>query len=264
MPLYHEEVKNICRTNKKGNSISKVAGYICGRNLFDSFKGKKCYCKRNDVDFCKVFLPENAPPEYGDLQTLCNSINKSETRCNSRTGRHFILSLPNELSIEDQINIVCEFTERNFISNGLCVIAAIHSGMNKTDPSKNNPHAHLIVSTRTIDAKGFNAKKDREHNKTKYITVWRKEWEKEVNRAYERNSLNIRVSHESLEVQGINDREPICHLSQADWQKEQRGIRTYAGNRKRAIEKRNRELRLKREREREQEREHELDMELSR
>mgnify|MGYP001088103974 CR=1 FL=1 len=164
--------------------------------------------------------------------------------------------------IEEQINIVCKFTEKNFIQNDLCVIAAIHSGTNQTDPSKNNPHAHLIVSTRTVDLKGFNPKKDREHNKTEYITVWRKGWEKEVNRAYERNGLDNRVSHESLEVQGITDREPICHLSQSDWQKEQRGIRTYMGDRKRAIEKHNRELQL--EREQRQEREHELEIELSR
>ena len=139
MSLYHTNIKNICRSNKRGDSIARLACYISGRNLFDLFKGKKCYHKRDDVEFFKIFLPTNAPPEYGDLQTLCNNINISETRCNSRTGRHFILSLPNELPIEEQINIVCEFTQEHFIQNDLCVIAAIHPGINKTDPSKNTP-----------------------------------------------------------------------------------------------------------------------------
>lgn len=73
------------------------------------------------------------------------------------------------------------------------------------------------------------------------------------NRAYERNGLDIRVSHESLEVQGIKDREPTIHLSLSDWQKEKRGERTIAGDKKRAIKERNeeciRQCQLKQERE---------------
>lgn len=32
--------------------------------------------------------------------------------------------------------------------------------------------------------------------------------------------MDIRVSHLSLEVQGIYDREPTIHLSRIDWQRE--------------------------------------------
>ena len=62
--------------------------------------------------------------------------------------------------------------------------------------------------------------------------------------AYERNGLDIRVSHESLEVQGIRNREPTIHLSRADWQREMRGIHTPAGDRKREIQERNRRREL--------------------
>ena len=79
------------------------------------------------------------------------------------------------------------------------------------------------------------------------------------NRAYERNHLNIRVSHERLEAQGL-DREPTNHLSLVDWQREKRGERTRAGDRKREIEERNREHDSRRQ----EARERKLDVELSR
>ena len=67
-----------------------------------------------------------------------------------------------------------------------------------------------------------------------YVEIWREGWANIQNRAYERNGLDIRVSHESLEVQGTC-REPIPHLSRIDWQKEERGERTPAGDRKREV-----------------------------
>lgn len=80
------------------------------------------------------------------------------------------------------------------------------------------------------------------------------------NRAYERNGLDIRVSHESLKVQGVYDREPTIRLSRIDWQREQHGERTPAGDLKRAILVRN----MERMRQRQQEKSHEIAIELSR
>lgn len=77
-------------------------------------------------------------------------------------------------------------------------------------------------------------------NKRKYINIWREDWANEQNLAYEKNGLNIRVSHESFEVQG-KDREPTIHLSRIEWQKEQLGEKTIHGDKKRAIKKRNEE-----------------------
>lgn len=89
-------------------------------------------------------------------------------------------------------------------------------------------------------------KKNREWDKRKYINIWREEWAAVQNRAYERNRMDIRVSHESLEVQG-KDWEPTIHMSRIDWQKEKHGERTIAGDRKRAIKEHNRELNFQRQ-----------------
>lgn len=238
MANYHMEVQVISRG--KGRSVTKLASYIAGKNLYDSYLNKTHHTKRQDVLYCNIFQPDNAPAEYHDLQLLCNEIDAAEKRYDARTAREFKGSLPNELPIQAQIQIVDSFVHKNFISHGLCAIAAIHEGRNETDPSRNNPHVHIIVPTREVGPDGFSIRKTREYDKKKYIEIWRKDWALVQNRAYERHGLDIRVSHESLEVQGVK-REPVPHLSRIDFQREQRGEQTPAGDRKRAIILRNRE-----------------------
>lgn len=259
MANYHLETKIISRG--KGHSFARSINYISGIQLHDVYLDVTFYHKRNDVIWSGTFLPIKAPSCFQDLQVLCIAIENAERRYDARTAREFIGSLPNELSPSEQIKIVSEFIDQNFVQQGLCAVAAIHKGENKNDPSKNNPHTHILVSTRTIGPDGFNEKKDREHNKKNYIGVWREQWAEIQNRAYERNGLDIRVSHESLEVQGkCCNREPTIHLSRIDWQKEHRGERTFFGDKKREIQARNEQ----RSHQRELEREYALEMDLSR
>jgi len=258
MASYHLEVQAISR--KKGRSMTKLASYISGHTLFDCYNDRTYYNRRNDVLFCKVYLPDRAPPDFADLQHLCNEIEKAERREDARTAREFKGSLPNELPNHELEKIVSEYVGENFTSKALCAIAAIHEGRNELDASKNNPHVHIIVSTRTVGPDGFSKLKDREHDKRTYIGIWREQWAAIQNRAYERNGLNVRVSHESFEVQGIRDLEPIPHLRRIDWQREQRGEHTIAGDRKRTIEERNREH----QRQQVLKREREMEIELSR
>ena len=228
MANYHLEIKNItrekddpnsCRT--KRSSISRRASYICGKKLYDNYLHQNCYNKRSDVLFRAVYMPEIAPPEYGELQTLCDEIEKAEKRKDSRTAKEFIGALPNELGIDENIRIVTDFVGNNFADHGLVAIVAIHEGHKEKDPSRNNPHAHILVSTRTLGKDGFNHKKFRELDKRQNIEIWREHWARLQNRAYERNNLDIRVSHKSLEVQGI-EREPLPHIPLKEWQLEKR------------------------------------------
>lgn len=256
MANFHLEVQTISRG--KGRSVVKLVNYISGERLHDNYYGKTYYNRRQDILYYNVFQPSTVPADYHDLQYLCNKINEAESRYDARTAREFKCSLPNELPVQELIQIVSEYIRTNFVTCGLCAIAAIHEGRNKTDPSRNNPHAHIVVPTRTIDWDGFSKRKDREHDKRKYIGIWREQWANVQNRAYERNGLEIRVSHESLEVQGIRGREPTIHLSRIDWQREQRGEQTLAGTQKRKIQDRNEERLRQQQIDRERKREIEL------
>lgn len=233
MSNFHLEVQTISRG--KGRSVTRLASYISGEKLRDSYFGKTYYSRRQDVLDCRIFLPPHAPPDFHHLQMLCAAIEAAEVRWDARTAREFKGSLPNELPMYELQQIVSAFINENFVAYDLCAIAAIHAGRNSTDHTRDNPHVHIIVPTRTVTETGFSQRKDREHDKRAYLHLWREQWAAVQNRAYERNGLDIRVSHESLQVQGV-DRLPTPHLSRMDWQKEQRGECTPAGDRKRAVE----------------------------
>ena len=239
MSNYHLEIKTISRG--KGQSVTRSISYITGRKLQDAYLGKTCYNTRSDVLYCHIFQPSQAPQELRNLQLLCNEIEYAESRYDARTARTFIGSLPNELPLGEWVEIVRQYITDNFLAHNLCAVAAIHEGLNPHDPARNNPHVHIVVPTRTVTPEGFHSRKDREHDKRKYLLLWRERWACVQNLAYARNGLEITVSHESLAVQGRQNREPTIHLHRVDWQKEQRGERTAAGDRKRAIQQRNRE-----------------------
>ena len=258
MANYYLEVKNVSRG--KSHSITRRASYIFGEKLRDNYRCENCYKNRSDVLFREVFLPHSAPSKFGDIQTLCDEIDKAEKRYDARTAKELIGSLPNELNVSEIVKIVMEFISVHFTKRGLAVMAAIHEGRNVEDPSHNNSHVHILVTTRTLGENGFNPKKLRDLDQKKNVGVWRESWAKIQNRAYEHNKLDIRVSHECLEVQGI-DREPIPRLSCIDMQREKKGQRTKVGDRKREVLEKNRQKLLEKER---QNRERELEHSMSR
>ena len=87
MANYHLEVSIISR--RKGRSVVKSVNYISGRKLHDSYNNRTYYNQRTDLLQCKIFLPDKAPPEFYDLQRLCDEIDKAETRYDARTAREF-------------------------------------------------------------------------------------------------------------------------------------------------------------------------------
>ena len=238
---YHVEVSPLSRG--KGRSLGSVLSYISGKEIHDNYSGKAYRHRRFDLVQGRVYLPSSAPNALRDLQCLCDELNKAEKRKDARTGRLFICSLPNELMPGEWARIVNEFIQENFVSQGLCAVAAIHRGKLPSNHPKSNPHVHIIVSTRTVGPEGFNPKKDREHNQRSYIEIWRRAWARVQNRAYERCHVKKRVSHESLRVQGV-ERKPTRHVSYVDLQRGERQRRIQAKELARELARleRNREL----------------------
>ena len=236
---YHVEVSPLSRG--KGRSLGSVLSYISGKEVHDNYSGKTYRHRRFDLVQFRVYLPPSAPNALRDLQCLCDELNKVEKRKDARTGRLFICSLPNELMPGEWARIVNEFIQENFVSQGLCAVAAIHRGKLPLNHPKSNPHVHIIVSTRTVGPEGFNPKKDREHNQRSYIEIWRRAWARVQNRAYERCHVKKRVSHESLRVQGV-ERKPTRHVSYVDLQRGERQRRIQEKERELARLERNREL----------------------
>ena len=75
----HASAKTIQRS--KGRSSVAAAAYRAGERLYDERTGlTHDYRYKNDVEFTRIYLPENAPDHYRDRATLWNAVEKKENR----------------------------------------------------------------------------------------------------------------------------------------------------------------------------------------
>ncbi len=262
MATYHLSTCIISRGRER--SVASSLSYIWGEWVYDKYLGEwHDNTRRTDVLHKEIYLPPSVPLDYQNPQRLVDALNDSERRIDSQMARSIIMALPNEMDINQQIELVREFIDQYFIANNMCAVFAIHSGRKDrhkesevnctTDMRKANPHAHVIAPIRQIGESGFYRTKleTRQFNTKKFLYSMREGWADIQNRGYERIGLPTRVTHESLYVQGIN-RKPTVHLSAKDISLEQRGIQTARGNINRQIlaEERTKEHQRQQERER--------------
>ena len=104
---------------------------------------------------------------------------------------------------------------REFVSQGMIADIGYH------DFDSHNPHAHIMLTMRSVDEDGF-GKKRREWNKRQAIERHRQAWEEYANRALERADYEVRIDHRSLKEQGV-EREPQIHLGAKVMEMEARG-----------------------------------------
>lgn len=155
--IYHFEAKVITRTT--GRTAVGAAAYMSCSEMTSEYDGiHHDYRRKQGLVFEKVFLPENAPAEWADREKLWNAVEAAETAKDSRLARQIILALPLELSQERQEKLLTDFVYQNFVSDGMCADAAIH------DTDGSNPHAHIMLTIRPIDANGkWQSKTEKEY-----------------------------------------------------------------------------------------------------
>ncbi|GAB7232598.1 MobA/MobL family protein [Facklamia hominis] len=102
---FHFSVNIISRG--KGKSAVASAAYISGEKIKNEWDGvTHDYTKKQRVISKEIFLPDHAPEEYKDRKTLWNSVELFEKNSNAQLARNFIISLPKELSIEENKKMI--------------------------------------------------------------------------------------------------------------------------------------------------------------
>ena len=234
MATYHLSAKIISRGS--GRSSVGAAAYRSGERLTNERDGlTHDYTHKQGVAHKEILAPDHAPEWARDREQLWNAVEKVENRKDAQTAREIEVALPKELSRENQIELVREYTKENFVDKGMIADVAIH------DKGDGNPHAHIMLTTRPINEKGFEGK-ERDWNKRGLLENWRKEWSNHANRSLEREGIDQRIDHRSYQDQGI-EKLPQIHLGAAH-QMEKRGIETELGNKNREIEEKNKDLEL--------------------
>ncbi|MDR2531894.1 MAG: MobA/MobL family protein [Oscillospiraceae bacterium] len=252
MAIYHLHVGIVSR--RAGRSSVTAAAYRAGEKLKNDYDGAthdyinrnsistaayRAGAKLNEFDFTnkkgvvhsEIMLPENAPREYFNRSTLWNVVEKSEKRWDAQTARDIDVALPIEFKRQEQIEVMREYIQENFVDRGMCADFSIH------DKLDGNPHAHILLTTREVSEKGFNGK-NREWNKTQCLKQWRGNWADICNAKLRAKGIGERIDHRTLKAQGI-DREPTIHMGAEATALECKGIFTERGNKNRDIIARN-------------------------
>jgi hypothetical protein len=145
--IYHLSCKIIGRS--AGRSAVAAAAYRAGVSIENTFDGEvHDYSQKGGVVYSKIFLPENAPPEYADRATLWNAVENAEKSVNAQLAREIEIALPAELTLSEQIKLAEDYVKRNFVSQGMCADIAVH------DKRDGNPHAHIMLTMRPMTARG--------------------------------------------------------------------------------------------------------------
>lgn len=139
----------------KGQSAIAASAYRSGEKLKDYETGLTSdYSRKQRIVCCGIALCENAPEEYANRETLWNAVHKVEKAKDARLWREIEVALPRELNQEEQIATVKEFV-KYLTEKGMCADWAIH------DSGDGNPHAHIMLTTRSILPNGKWAGKSR-------------------------------------------------------------------------------------------------------
>ena len=138
MAIYHCSIKIISRG--KGKSAVAAAAYRAGETLTNQFDGiTHDYTRKGGVVHTEILLPDHAPAEYADRDTLWNAVEKIEKAKNAQLAREIELALPVELTREQNISLVREYIKQHFVAAGMCADICVH------DTGSGNPHAHVIL-----------------------------------------------------------------------------------------------------------------------
>jgi hypothetical protein len=243
---YHLSVKPVSR--RTGRSSVGAAAYRAGEKLYNDYDGKTHnFTHRGGVAHTEIILTPDAPLAFLDRETLWNAAERAETRRDARTAREIEISLLNELTLEQQLEVVREFVGRSFIQRGMCADVAIHHGRHDHRPDaahdeaidditikKDNPHAHILLTDRPVGEHGFLATKDPSWKSRANVFIWRKDWADAQNKMFERLGLDVRVDHRSYAARGI-DKEPTIHEGFQAREMEARGVQSDKGNANRDI-----------------------------
>lgn len=157
----------------------------------------------------EVIAPAGAGA-LADRSTLWNSAEAAERRKDARTAREWVLALPTELDASQRKDLAHTFARELVSHYGVAVDVAIHEPSRQGD--NRNHHAHLLCTTRKIEAGVLTDKAEIELSDTKRkqlglgpgadeIKNLRKRWEVLANRALARAGQQVWIDHRSLVVQ---------------------------------------------------------------
>lgn len=175
MAIYHFRVQIIKRN--EGRSAVAAAAYRSADKIKSVYEGKDYdFTNKRFVEYSEISLPDNAPEIYNDRATLWNSVEMLEKAKDAQLAREFEISLPVELTVEQNIQLAKKFIDEVFVSEGMIADWSLHNPAVKDDLGRcldkngnvttdeneyvfSNPHIHVMTTLRPLNEDGSFANK---------------------------------------------------------------------------------------------------------
>ena len=149
----------------RGSSATGLSAYIARDARIDQNGERFNFTHRADeLDSTGLILPTNAPEWAADAARVWREAERAEQTIDRATGelrwkkggqvaKHFTIALPREGSDDQRRELLLAFIAKEIDpkKHDVAVEWAIHR-------EENNPHAHLLISTRTLAGDGFGKK----------------------------------------------------------------------------------------------------------
>lgn len=249
MAIYHFHVGFVSRNS--GRSAVQTAAYITGtklketrRNLIADYRNRA-----SSVLFYQTLAPNHASEfmkslkvwdnaesyedEYALLRYLTSQSQEKYKAC-AQVAQTIVVALPKELTLDAWQELVTDFAKERFVSRGLVVTVAIHG-------DEGNPHAHFLVSRRSIKEKReWSWTKDREITTRSALMESRKLWADKTNAYLVREGVEARVDHRSYADMGLPF-EPSKHESWYAGQLKKKDLKSRIAEENKEAQNRNKE-----------------------
>ena len=193
---------------------------------------------------------------------------KIEKHPQAQLAYSFDIALQNEFTRKENIELMRQFVQEEFVSRGMIADCAVHE-KDAGEGGIQNPHFHVLCPIRPLNPDGtwgakqrrqyildehgnripngkgdfeFNAVPTTDWGSPERLEAWRKAWADLCNAKFEEKNLPERIDHRSYARQGV-EQIPTVHEGPAVRQMEARGIVTDKGSLNRLIRATNQKLR---------------------
>ena len=185
------------------NTVGALA-YCTGTSLVNSMTHEVTDYSQKSVQHVEVLLPEYAAPwahALKDLvaknrtlgiQKLSDLVESHEKRHDSQVYRELELSLPSELSDEQNIALANEFIKEECCARGMLAIQSFHFSVDEKT-GQHNPHCHTLLLTRLLTPRGLSPKKEESWNRKILHELLMKKWAHYQNSHLKRHGFGAEV-----------------------------------------------------------------------
>jgi len=195
--IYSASVKTVSRGS--GRSATAAAAYRNGEEITDMRTGEvHDYRRRSGIEHVASFAPEGMALQPSS--ELWNRAEAAEVRKNARVAREVLVALPAELTPVQRRELAGGIAQALADHYGTAGTLAVHTPDREGD--QRNHHAHILMTTRRLEASGALGEKTRELDDIKrgpQEVEWVREMiETRTNDALERAGSEARVDRRSL------------------------------------------------------------------